>query len=79
MSEGYQQERTELCGKNELLQAELDAFNEDSTRADKFIEIVHQYTNFETLSQGHPFGLPPTAAKALGRARHATLPLAESA
>ena len=50
MAEGYQQERVELREKMEALQSELDAFNEDSTRADKFLEIVQRYTNFETLT-----------------------------
>jgi len=50
MSEGYQQERVELREKVETLQAELDAFNDDSTRADKFVEIVRRYTSFEELT-----------------------------
>ena len=50
MSEGYQQERVEIREKTETLQAELDAFHADSTRAEKFIEIVRRYTNFEALN-----------------------------
>jgi len=50
MSEGYHQERTALREKNDAFQLELDDFNSDSMRADKFIEIVHRYTNFEELT-----------------------------
>ena len=50
MAGGYQQERDELAIKIKAMQSELDAFNEDSTRADKFLEIVQRYTNFETLT-----------------------------
>jgi DNA invertase Pin-like site-specific DNA recombinase len=50
MSEGYQQEREELKAKSAALQAELDEFDNDSVRADKFIEIVRRYTSFEELT-----------------------------
>ena len=50
MAEDYQRERTELEAKTDTLQAELDDFNNDSVRADKFIEIVHRYTAFEELT-----------------------------
>ena len=50
MADGYQQERDELSVKIKTMQLELDAFNEDNTRADKFLEIVQRYTNFETLT-----------------------------
>jgi len=50
MSGGYQQERAELRVKTDALQAELDTFNSDSVRADKFIEIVRRYTGFEELT-----------------------------
>lgn len=50
MAEGYQQERVEIREKIETLQAELDAFNEDSIRADKFLEMVRRYTNFDILT-----------------------------
>lgn len=50
MTESYQQERIELNEKTETLKTELNAFNEDSTRAEKFVEIVRRYTNFEELT-----------------------------
>jgi DNA invertase Pin-like site-specific DNA recombinase len=50
MSEGYQHERVALREKNDALQTELDEFNSDSVRADKFIEIVRRYTNIEELT-----------------------------
>jgi hypothetical protein len=50
MSGGYQQERVDLRSKTDALQSELDAFNTDSVKADKFIEIVRRYTNFEELT-----------------------------
>jgi hypothetical protein len=50
MTEGYQQEREELKSKTDALQSELDEFNSDSVRADKFIEIVRRHTSFEELT-----------------------------
>ena len=32
------------------MQAEIDSFNEDSTRADKFIEIVKRHTDYSELT-----------------------------
>lgn len=50
MAEGYQQERIDLRAKTDALQAELDEFNIDSVRADKFVELVRRYTRFEVLT-----------------------------
>lgn len=50
MTEGYGQERLDLRAKTDALQAELDAFDADSVRADKFTEIVRRYTSFEELT-----------------------------
>ena len=50
MAESYQREREELSEKTALLQSELEAFNSDSVRADKFIELVRRYTRFEELT-----------------------------
>ncbi len=50
MTEGYGQERLDLRAKTDALQAELDAFDADSVRADKFAEIVRRYTSFEELT-----------------------------
>jgi DNA invertase Pin-like site-specific DNA recombinase len=50
MTENFEREQAELREKNVALQAELDAFNSDSERADKFIAIVRKYTRFEELT-----------------------------
>ena len=50
MSESYQHERVALRNKNDAMQSELDEFNDDSMKAEKFIDIVRRYTNFEELT-----------------------------
>jgi DNA invertase Pin-like site-specific DNA recombinase len=50
MSGGYGREREELKSKTTALQTELDAYNADSERADRFIELVRKYTEFEELT-----------------------------
>ena len=50
MSAVYEQEKTELKSQTAALQSELDAFNADSVRADKFIELVRRFTCFEELT-----------------------------
>ena len=50
MSAGYEQEQAGLKTEAAVLQAELDAFNADSVNADKFIELVHRYTDFSELT-----------------------------
>jgi hypothetical protein len=50
MTENFEREQAELREKNVTLQAELDTFNTDSERADKFIAIVRKYTRFEELT-----------------------------
>lgn len=50
LSSEYEQEQTELEKSIVLLQDELDSFNADSIRADKFIEIVKKYTDFTELT-----------------------------
>lgn len=47
---GYESEQTELERSLEALQSELDSFVEDSTRAEKFIEIVRRHTSFSELT-----------------------------
>ena len=47
---GYEKEQSELSQANEKLQAELDSFDSDSVRADKFIDIVKRYTDFTELT-----------------------------
>lgn len=50
LSEEYEQEQTELEWTIAQLQSELDAFNADTDRTDKFIEIVKRYTDFSELT-----------------------------
>lgn len=50
LSQEYEREQAELEQSIELLQAELDNFNADSVRADKFIEIVKRHTDFSELT-----------------------------
>jgi len=50
MTEGYDRERIELREKTEAMQAELDRFENDSTRTEKFTSLVRRYTNFEELT-----------------------------
>jgi len=47
---GYDSEQTALEKQIEELQAEVDSFNADSVRADKFIDLVKRYTDFTELS-----------------------------
>ena len=50
LSAEYENEQTELEGSIARLQAELDAFNTDTVRVDKFIKIVKRYTDFTELT-----------------------------
>ena len=50
LSSEYEREQTELEAQNIQLQAELDAFNADNVKVDKFIELVRRYTEFEELT-----------------------------
>ncbi len=50
LSADYENEQAALELSIEQLQAELDSFNADTTRADKFIEIVQRYTDFTELT-----------------------------
>jgi hypothetical protein len=50
LSEEYEREQTELEQSIKLLQTELDAFNADSDRSDRFIEIVKRHTDFSELT-----------------------------
>ena len=47
---GYEKEQSELKEQNAELQEKVDAFDSDSVRADKFIEIVKRHTDFEELT-----------------------------
>lgn len=50
MSENFEREQAELREKNAALQSELDTWNADGERADRFIELVQKYTRFEELT-----------------------------
>jgi DNA invertase Pin-like site-specific DNA recombinase len=50
MSIGFEKEQDELREENKILQTEVDAFNEDNERVDKFVKLVHKYTRFEELT-----------------------------
>jgi len=50
LSSEYETEQTELEQSVETLQNEIDNFDADSVRADKFIEIVKHHTNFDELT-----------------------------
>ena len=46
----YDAEQTNLDCEIERLQAEIDTFNTDSVRADRFIELVNKHTEFKEFS-----------------------------
>lgn len=50
LSGGYETEQAELETQTAELRVELDSFNNDSIRADKFIELVKKYTDFTELT-----------------------------
>jgi DNA invertase Pin-like site-specific DNA recombinase len=50
LSGSYEQEQADLREQSARLQMELDAWNADSKKADKFIGIVRRYTAFDELS-----------------------------
>ena len=50
LSDGYEREQEELEIVIEREQAELDAFNADTDRADQFLELVKRYTDFSMLT-----------------------------
>jgi DNA invertase Pin-like site-specific DNA recombinase len=50
LSSEYEREQAELETENVTLQSEVTAFEQDGARADRFIEIVRKYTEFEELT-----------------------------
>jgi len=50
LSQEYEQEQSDLEQSIVMLQTELDSFNADGVRADRFIEIVKRYTDFTELT-----------------------------
>ena len=47
---GYNAEQTALEAEIERLRSEIDTFNSDSVRADKFIELAKRHTEFDELT-----------------------------
>jgi len=50
MSAAYEQESKDLKSKTAKLKAEIDEFNTDNDKANKFLELVRKYTQFEELT-----------------------------
>ena len=50
LSNAYEVEQSDLKEQNAVLQSEMDSFDADSAKADKFIELVKKYTDFTELS-----------------------------
>jgi DNA invertase Pin-like site-specific DNA recombinase len=50
LSREYEQEQSDLEQSVTKLQSEIDSFNADSVRADRFIDIVKRYTDFTELT-----------------------------
>lgn len=46
----YDREQTELETEIEELKAQIDSFDEDSAKADKFVAVVRRYTDFTELT-----------------------------
>lgn len=50
LSSGYETEQADLQEQTAKLKAELTQFDDDSVRADKFMELVRRYTDFAELT-----------------------------
>ena len=50
MSQNFEQEQITLREENKILQAEMDAFNEEKANADNFVNLVRRYTRFKELT-----------------------------
>ncbi|GHV48652.1 recombinase [Clostridia bacterium] len=50
LSADYEREQAELESQNELLTEQITAFNEDSEKSSRFIELVRRYTQFDELT-----------------------------
>jgi hypothetical protein len=53
LSGGYESEQAALTEQTAGLRTELDAFDTDSIRADKFMELTRRYTDFSELTPRH--------------------------
>ena len=50
MAATYEQEQATLKQQTATLQAEMDAYDADSVRADKFVDLLRHYTQFDELT-----------------------------
>jgi DNA invertase Pin-like site-specific DNA recombinase len=50
LSEEYEQEQADLRERNVTLAADIEAFDADTLKADRFIELVRGYTEFDELT-----------------------------
>jgi hypothetical protein len=50
LTDAYDSEQAELKQQNIVLQAEVDTFDADSVKADRFIDLVKRYTDFTELT-----------------------------
>ena len=50
LSDGYESEQADLKQQNVVLQSEVDAFDADSAKTDRFIELVKKYKDFPELT-----------------------------
>ena len=50
LSDGYEAEQETLKKQTDGLKAELDQFDSDSLRAEKFLELTRRYTTFDELT-----------------------------
>ena len=50
MSGNFEQEQQKLREENITLQSEVDIYNEDNEKVDKFVSLVQRYTRFEELT-----------------------------
>ena len=50
LSQGYESEQAELETQTEEIREQLTRFDNDSARADKFMELVKRYTDFSELT-----------------------------
>jgi hypothetical protein len=50
LSDEYEREQADLQEQNVTLAAEIEAFDEDTLKADRFIELVRRHTEFDELT-----------------------------
>jgi len=52
LSSGYESEQRELKLQSESMQSEVDSYEADGAKVDKFISLVNKYTSFPELTPG---------------------------